>query len=370
MKRLLAALAMILTATGVFTGMAYAAHQSVQGTTNRTVYKVADTITIEGTVNGDVFCAGQTVNINATVNGDILCAGQTITVEGTVNGNVRLVGQTVNLAATVTGSASIAGQDVSLERTASVGRDASLAGQTVTLSGKIGRDLSGGVNNLVINNSVGRNVLLQTNQLTLDNRARIGGNLSYTSPNTLHKNGGAVVVGKTTYHKGQVERHGFNGVFWAWRFYWWVALIVLAVVLAALFPQLFRRWHPGGGAGLWWALLTGFIAMFVVPVAIFVLFITIIGAPLGLILLLLWLAAGLLSMALASYFVGSVISRNKLHPVLMALIGAVILGGLMAIPKVGSIFAILAYWLGIGMLLIGLKRSYHRPTYATIEDKK
>lgn len=363
LQKVLLALTVSLVAVGIFVGVAYAASQQVRGTTNHSVYKAGDTVDISGTVNGDVFCAGQTITIKATVNGDVLCAGQTVTVDGTVNGSVRLAGQTVTLGAKVTNAASIAGQDVTIRDTASVGRDASLAGQTVSVDGRIGRDLSGASNSLTLNSPVDRDVVAEVNNLTLDSGAKVAGNLTYTSPHMLQKVGGATVAGRVIYHKGQVQhRGGVGGLFFV-KVYWLAALVVATVVLVALFPGLFRRWSPRWGAGFWWALLTGFLAMFIIPAVIVLLMITVVGAPLGLLLLALWAALFLLSMPLAAYFIGSLLVP-RWHMVLIALIGSVILGLLELIPIAGWIIGLIAYWLGSGILLTGLGRDYHRPSYS------
>ena len=136
------------------------------------------------------------------------------------------------------------------------------------------------------------------------------------------------------------------------------ALIIMSIVLVAIFPQIFSKWNIGYGKRFWWAMLTGLISMIVVPIVIFALFITVIGAPLGFLLLLIWVATAMVSMTFASYFIGSLIAR-KLHPVLIVLIGGVVLGLLELIPVVGWVFALLAYWLGMGLLLSGIKNSFN-----------
>ena len=75
-------------------------------------------------------------------------------------------------------------------------------------------------------------------------------------------------------------------------------------------------------------------------------------------MLLIWVATAMVSMTFASYFIGSLIAR-KLHPVLIVLIGGVVLGLLELIPVVGWVFALLAYWIGTGVLLSGIRNSFN-----------
>ncbi|HET6924506.1 MAG TPA: hypothetical protein VFH39_01580 [Candidatus Saccharimonadales bacterium] len=344
----------------LFGGMAYAATANpvVQGTHNSSIYKTGQTVTINGAINGDVFCAGQTVNVHATVHGDILCAGQTVNVDGQVFGSVRLAGQTVNLTAQVTHGASLVGQDLTVQSGARIGQDVSLAGQTVTVNGSVGRDISAASSNLTLASAVGRNVTAQVEQLTLNGGAKIGGSLTYTSPNVAQLQSGAVVSGKTT-HNVTAVHHANRHAFLFFRLYWLVALIVFGIVLAAIFGRLFRRINPAWGTDFWIALLTGFVASIVVPIGILILFATVIGVPLALLVLLLWLVAALLSLPVSGYFTGSLLLRRS-HPVLIMLVGTVILALLTLIPFVGWFIALIIYWLGVGIILVGIRRHYPR----------
>jgi len=363
LNRLLVTFGIGVVAAGLFVGVAHAAgtDQTVVGTTNHTIYATGDNVTITGVVNGDIFCAGQTITINAIVNGDVICAGQDINLNGIVNGNVRLAGQTIDLGAAVIRSATLAGQDIVVASGGSVGRDISLLGQSSTVNGRVGRDVTATSGTLTLNSTIGRNVSARVNNLTLDSGANVTGNVVYTSPRSLQKNSGAKVVGLVTYHHHAAVHYTpisiSAGSFILVESYWLIALIVLSVVLVALVPRVFRRWNPVWGANFWWLLLTGFVAMFAVPAVILLLLISLIGVPLAILVLLLWLAIALLSVPFAAYFTGSLVVP-RLHPVLIVLIGSVILAIVELIPILGWIVGIVAYWVGVGAILAGLKRDY------------
>jgi hypothetical protein len=356
--------AAVVAVTGLSVGIAHAANRDevISGVTNHSVYVAGNNIAVNGIVNGDVFCAGQTVTIDATVNGDVLCAGQDINVRGRINGNARLGGQTVTLGATVSRSVSVAGQSVAIESSASVGQDLTLFAQTASVNGRVNRDLTGAVSSAMLGGVIGRNVSIRSSDLTLDGGTSIAGDLAYTSQRTLHRKPCATVTGMVTYHNAQTGHHGVNFI-WA-KLYWMAAIAVFGVVLVALFPRAFHRWTPDWGSGFWWALLTGFIAMFAVPVVSIVLMLTVIGVPLGIVLLLLWMIAAFIAMALSSYFIGNLIVP-QLHPVLIVFIGGIILGLVELVPVLGWINGLIAYWVGSGVLLRGLRAQYQKPVYGT-----
>ncbi len=338
----------------------------IEGTSNKTIYRTGRDITITGTVNGDIFCAGQTVDVDATVNGDVICAGQTVTVNGAINGSVRLAGQTVNLGANVDRSATLAGQDITVQSNARIGTDLSLAGQTVNVDGRVGRDITGGANLLRLTSTVGRNVDAHVAKLELNSPSVIGGNLSYTANNKsdLHNNDGSI-VGTKSFHKAPVSKH--NGMRWgawlAWHAYLSISLVVLSLVLVAIFPRAINRWNKQAESNFWIALAVGFVSMFVAPIAIIALFISVVGAPLAVLALLLWLVAMILTAPLAAYYVGSRIMTGEKRIPLIMLVGAVILAIVCQIPFLGMAVTIIAYWLGLGIVLLNVRDHFVKPNY-------
>ena len=369
-RKSLAAMVVVAGLIGAGIGVAVAdSHDAiVQGTTNSSVYKAGRTVNITGTVNGDVFCFGQDITIDATVNGDVICAGQTVHVNGAVHGNVRLAGQTVGLGAKVDKNASVAGQDVTIQSNASVGSDLSVATQTLDLEGSVGRDVHASGNTVSLNGKVGRNVLANANKVDLQPGATIKGNLDYTSPQTVRQNGGDV-VGITTYHPSHERKHGaaaWHSFALAFRLYWGLALLVSALLLAAIFPQLFHRWNKLAVARPGASLLTGLVAMFAVPALMIALFASVLGVPLALLVLLGWLALILLSAPVAAYWVGSMVFRQaRRSPVLVMLVGAAVLFLVTLVPVIGGLLTLLAYWFGAGAVLLNLRKLYKKPNYKT-----
>lgn len=345
--------------------VAYAAtgSQFVSGFTNKTIYKFGNNVSITGTVNGDIYCAAQTVTINANVNGDIICAAQSLTIGGNVSGDIRVAGQTINIDGVVSGSGSLVGQDITLSPNSKIGRDMSAAGQTISFDGPILRDLNVAGGTIYINSKIGRNVDAKAGEkLILQDNAVIAGNLTYTSPKTLVKTGSASVAGKVTYTKQETKSNG-TGWLVAWRLYLVVAMTVFVVLLVALFPQLFRRWNRVASERLGWVFLTGLIGVIAMPILVVGAFVTVIGAPVGILLALLWLVALMLSFPLAIYFVGHSIFP-KMHPILMVLVACLLVSIIQIIPILGGIVTFLMYLLGTGVLLMNLKAAYQKPDYS------
>lgn len=368
-KRQLLALAIAFGVLLVGAGAAYAqsgAQAVVRGTSNQTVYKAGSTVDISGVVNGDIFCAGQTVLIDATVNGDVICAGQTVTINGNVVGSVRAAGQTVMIGAKVSRNLTLGGQDVTLENGSSVGGDATLAARTLNLNGMVSRDLTAAGSQVSLSGKIGRDLSLRAStSFNLIDHAGIGGKVSYTSPSPWQRAGGVSVAGPVDYHKlVQPKHHFMTGWMTGWKVYWLIATTVSSVVLVALFPQLFRRWNRVPEQKLGWALLTGLIALFGMPIAVFIVLATIVAVPLAILLVALWVAGAMVSMPLAEYYIGNRIIPQA-HPLLKVLLGVMIVGLLSFIPVLGWLVSLLTYLLGSGTLLWNLGKLYQKPDYST-----
>jgi cytoskeletal protein CcmA (bactofilin family) len=366
-RRILEIFGIILAVSAFGAAVAYAAtsEQVVSGNSDHTLYKSGNLVNITGKVNGDIFCAASTVTIDAEVNGDVICAGQTVTVNGRVHGDLRVAGQTVNVGAQIDRNATVAGQDITLQSGAEVGGDSGLFGQTVNVNGRINRDLRAGAATLFINGNIGRDAEVNVNRLDLGRGAVISGNLTYTGPHKLHQAAGGKVDGRTVYHQKTHNRPGLTWRAAAFRFhvYWMLAMLVLAMALVALFPQLFGRWDRLNRQRFWQSLLTGFLAMFIVPALLLTLVVTVFGAPLAFLLLLLWLAALLLSAPIAAFFIGRFIMDGDNRAPLIMLAGIIALGLLSLIPIAGWLITLIAIWFGTGSLLLNLKDRYQKPKY-------
>jgi len=332
-------------------------------TLNSTLFAAGNTVDIAGTVNGDVFCAGQNVTVSGTINGDVLCAGQTVTVSGIVNGDVRLGGQDVTLNAKVTGSASIGSQTYTQSSSASVAKDLSVGANNASLNGSVGRDVAVGATTLTIANIVGRDVQFAGQNLKLESNARIGGDVNYTSNNTLQKSTGAVVVGDTYKHIPTKHERALTPAFgWLFALYIFVSFLAASLALVLLFPRAFEHAARYSRKHLGLTFLVGFVASIVVPIALVFLFITVIGIPFALLAGLVWLVMIILAGPTAAYLVGHAVLRERQNAILIMLVGAVILFVLYVIPFLGFLVWAVASWFGLGALLLQARR-IGRPHY-------
>ena len=335
------------------------------------LYAVGSTLNIEGKVTGDVFCAGQTINISGEVAGDIFCAGQSINVSGKVGGSLRVAGNAINFNGQVARNAITAGATIVTAASSSIGWDLLVLGNAFELRGDIGRDLYGSAAKVTVAGQVGKNVDLnfgsQNNNekpLTITSAAKINGNVKYKSDKDAVIDTGAVIRGETIHNfpTAVAKKSPLADLGW-----WWGKLIsifsalVIGLVLISFWREpvlkitdlMLAKTGPSFGWGI--------LALLLTPIIVVILLITIIGIPLSLILLALWLIAIYASKILVGILVGKSLLNNfwpkqKDSLILAMIVGVVITYLIFALPFVGWIISLLAVLWGLGGIMLALKK--------------
>jgi cytoskeletal protein CcmA (bactofilin family) len=329
---------------------------------NGDLYLTATNITIDGTVNGDVFGLGQTVNINGTINGGITLAAQTITVNGKVFAGARIAGQTITIGGSIGRDLIAAASDLNINANAVVNGDLILVCSAFNMSGHIAGNIRGSADSFTISGKIDKNVDVTVNTLQINSTANIGGNLSYTSKNKAAVQSGAIINGTTNQiipSQEGIENFVFAGIVGsiAFKIFSYLAIFIIGIVL--IFTILRRlkllaltiQRQPGPCLG-WGALI-----FFITPLAAFIVMLTVIGIPLGLLSMAVWGILVYLSQIPVALIIGwLILSRNRDIRSHALLVGALALGLfilylLTCIPIVGWIIWLFIFFFGLGSLV-------------------
>ncbi|TFB90146.1 hypothetical protein E3O44_00575 [Cryobacterium algoricola] len=297
-------------------------------------------IDVSGQVDGDVYAAGQSVTISGTVTGDVIAAAQTVTITGKVDGNVRLAGGTIIISGDVLRSGTVFAGTVNVTDTGSIGKDLVSAGGDVAIAGDVGRDL-----------------LLSTGQLSID--GTVGGDVTYESDKAARIAPGAVsgTVEHVQRQQTPEVKPSPGAVFIGWLLgllYALVALSLITIAAALLVPRVLHRVTDYLVPSPWKALLVGFVASIAAPGAIVALLISVIGAPLALAVLLVWIVLTLATFVYGAYYIGRLLFRGNQHPVVTALVGGLILNVALNIPWLNIVVWVAMVLFGLGAQLLAI----------------
>jgi hypothetical protein len=221
----------------------------------------------------------------------------------------------------------------------------------VTIRGEVTGDVVVVDGDITIRGSVAGDVVAVSGLATLGQRGRVAGDLVYGDEKPVQAPGSRVA--------GDVEKFKIGDASIVAAIGFWIgftiSLLLLGVVLLLLAPRAGEAVARAGKDKPLLAGLVGLGALILLPVIAIVACITVIGLPLGIVLLLLILplyAVGYLSAALV---VGRLILKKAL--ILAFVVGLVILQLVTLIPIVGGIVGFLATIFGLGALIVALFRA-------------
>jgi len=247
------------------------------------LYAAGRNVTIDGKVDGDLLTAGGNILINGTVRYDLMAAGGTINVIGQVGQDVRLTGGSIVVNSNVNGDLVAAGGTIEMGSNSAVKGDVMIAGGSVVLNGPIEGNITIKGGDVTINSEVnGKISVAASRKLTLGSRANIKSDLNYTSPSEAQIDSNAKIEGKLAYTPmpARAGKKGVAGLLAIFTLFWlikMVSLVATALIIFYFFRQETIQIADKANQNFAKYLLRGFIFLFLVPIAIIILFITIFG---------------------------------------------------------------------------------------------
>ena len=323
------------------------------------------------TVQHNLYAAGANVTVEGNVEGDVICAGQSININGNVGGSVRVAGQTININGSIAKGAQTFGSNIVIGANANISWDMLMAGAFTEIRGYIGRDLHGAGGNVTISGEIGKDVKLRLDDrvnkkealktLIIEDGAKINGNLYYTAGAEGTISDQAIIAGETGFSMGKKhdDTNSFS-FFWS-TIYSIFAALVIGLVIISIFrkhvEEIINKMLEKSNASIIW----GIGLMFITPLLVFFLAITLIGLPLGLIVLVLWLILMYTAKIITAILIGKKIT-NKLKFKNISIIWAMVIGVIVSwfvfsLPIIGWLFCMIATWWATGGLILYLKKS-------------
>lgn len=330
--------------------------------------KAGNIIDIAGAVNGDVIVAGNSITISGPVAGDVIVAGNSVRITGEVGGSVRAVASSISIDSAISHNAWVFAGTVSFGQDSSVGWDVYTGAGSVEIKGPIGGNVFAGAGSLIIANKIGKDVKASVDregQVVLYPEAEVAGNLEYQAAdeNQLVLKEGAIINGETIRKDlGKGAEFGdtaktFGVAYLLFKIFSFFSLLVIGVLLISLVPKFMIQVNDVMRQKPWPSLGWGVVYFFLTPIAIFVLLITVIGIPLGLILIPVYIISIYLSKLFAGFVVGiwlfNQLTKNKYKG---SLIWPLVLGLLLvmivtSIPLFGWLLALVLVWWSLGGLI-------------------
>jgi hypothetical protein len=346
----------------------YDGDDTVSRTFGSDYFGVGGVLNLTDAVAGDAFLAGGHVDTASEVKGDLMAAGGEVSIGGGIGDDLYVAGGEVQVDAIVAGNARVAGGEIALGPATVVSGSSTLSGGRVRYEGSTGGHLQVSGGSVLIDGSVDSDAEVHAEDLEIGPQTRIAGRLIVHGSHAPAIPAGAQVAGGVEFHEADVSRHfeerevardvrtvahGVGSLLWI------IGVFVAGTLFTLAFPGYSARAADWIGREPLRSLGLGFVLLTCLPVLAVLLVITIVGIPLAVILVMLYVLLLFLGWVTAALFVarkGLALVRSD-QPVttgwrLLALLLAVlVLWGLGQVPLLGGWVTFAALLLGIGALV-------------------
>ena len=320
----------------------------------------APRVVISGTVNGDVYAAGGRVLVDGVINGDLIAAGRKIILSGKVSQNARIAAAHVVLSGDVGRNVTIGAADIQLTSAGEIRGNVLAAGGDVELEGPINGRTRIAAGRITIADHIGRDVSVAGGAVHLSSKATVDGKLRSWGDAAPVIDDGATIRGVMSHRpllegwKAETFRQGFTGLRIMAATISIVSTLILGLVLVRLYPMFTRKVTSTIRERPLRALGWGTAALIGIPIVAAIFVVTLLGLPIGMILLTLYAAMVYLSRVYAMTWLGQLLLRrtSDSSPLAWSFVtGLALYAVLSLIPVVGEFITLATVLFGLGALL-------------------
>lgn len=285
------------------------------------LYAGSGNVVISGDVTGDFVGGGGSVLVSGMIGQDIMLAGGTIHLSGNVHDDARIVGGNIFIEGSVDDDLFVAGGQLNLVSGSLIGGNLVAAGGMVVVDSSIGGDVHLAGGQVVIKGTIRGDVQIMADKIIIEKTAVIAGNVSYRSPQEAQIASGAQINGNVDFQK-VAKSHGpisspargiglgmFAGLWGILHVTKFITLLVLALLFMLVYGRIAENIAERSVKHFWKDLGLGFLALIVTPISAIIAFVTVIGLPIGFILLLLYIIWLIFAWIISPLIAGSIIYR-------------------------------------------------------------
>ena len=325
-------------------------------------------------IDGDAFLSGGRVAVRGPVKGDLVVSGGDVNVADTVGQDLYAAGGSVALSAQVVGNARIAAGHVTIAPRGGIAGKAIIAAGRLQVSGRVGRYLVVYAESVRIDGEVGGDLRVTARSIEIGPDAKINGKLDYCSAQAAKIDPHAVIAGGVVRSEDWPKEQAGALVRIAGLIsfsLFMLGLLLVGVVLIAVFPRFSMAAAANIRSQPWVSLGLGFALALCVPVAAVLFMITVIGVPLGLLLLFFYPVMLLLGYLTGALFLGDLamgwLAHRRGRPLTPAMRSVALAIALLLLllaaklPLGGGLVVMALLMLGLGAFWIETYRGYARP---------
>lgn len=332
-------------------------------TINDNLYVAGSDANVSGAVSGDLFVFGGNVIVSGPVSGDLMSAGGTLNISGKVSGDERVAGGNIMISNPVGGDLLVAGGQINILSGSVVEKDIEIIGGAINYGGESKGRLSINGGDVFINGKVSGDLSVNARNVRIGPNAVITGNFDYSSPVQATIEQGSVIKGETNFTKIAMPQKketsgskGFLGFVSVIMLIKLIAIAIAVLILNKLFKKQIQIVVEESLSKFWNNAGKGFVWLIIIPIAIILSFVTIIGSVLGVFAGLIYAVFIILSSIIANLLFVRLcmkyIFKKEEYELnwWIIILGVFVFGIIMLIPFIGWLFKFIVFLATFGSL--------------------
>lgn len=337
---------------------------------NDNYYVAGSNVYISSNMLDDLSIAGGNISINGNIAGDLNVAANEVNIEGDINDDLMIFGGSIKLSGNVSGDVLIFGGKLDILDSSKIDGDVIILGGEVNYQGNITGDLTVITGKVVLDGYVSGDSVITTQSLVLGDLfgLSLGSTVSYFSPKQINipeELKDNFVYNRTKeWRENRVVQSGISSFFSFWSLFRFITTVFLMYLLIYLFKPFTNHVIKFGDNHYVQSFIIGLITTVALPAIAILLMVSLIGLPIGLILLIIFSIIFIIRIAVASMIVGGWLRRindrfvdNRHATLIYSTIGLLILSLVQYIPYIGETIFVIVYIIAIGSVINYLYKS-------------
>jgi len=326
----------------------------IDGTVEGDLVAGARTVTISGHVTGDVIVWAQDVRINGTVDGSCLCGARTIQINGQVGGSVRALAQVLLVEGSVERNLMVWAAVAEVSSKGRVGGSVLAAVGSFLSDGRIEHDMAAYFDKNEMNGYLGGNANLFRGHLTIGPQAEIHGSAAYQGEHRPEVSPQAKLTSQLAVTmESRWERYS-HPRYYLGHVVRLAAAFGLGLVFLFVTPGFFsavvqKSKRIGASIGF------GAVALVATPILAVIACITLVGIPVGILSLVLYVVALYSAQIVVGAWLGGKLlgpAENPGSRVAGLALGLVLLRVCFVVPVVNVVVVSLMIPMGLGAVVL------------------
>ncbi|MFP4567515.1 MAG: hypothetical protein ACLFN8_01085 [Candidatus Woesearchaeota archaeon] len=353
MNKKITILTTILIIISMMSMLVLAENQSSQITEyqEQNTYVFAQIKDVKTTINGDLFLITSETNIDGTINKDLNAITSKINIKGVIGDDLRLIAADAKINAYIFGEMKIISDTLHIKNMTHANGVVMIKGTKVKLEGTYAKPVALNAKNTQINAIFQDDLIVEGNKITINPNTRVHGTLN-VSKNTKVPEG--VALGDINYIEINKTQKTTREIITE-KLALFLMIAILASIMHAIARKPTQKLTDRTYIKPLKSMLIGLITLIILPIVAIFMLVTIILAPVGLLIMILLLALLILVPAITAIIFGEqiIFLMKKEHEIRLGiLLGTLLLIILSLVPGFLGFIIFISYSLVLGTIMI------------------